>query len=154
MLKKKIAELLQQKEFIHVATCDSSLRPNAAPKFFLNMEGDYIYLVDYTIGTTWRNLKDNPRVSLSVMDDIALIGYQINGIVAIIEQGPEHERLFEHYTKKGISLSATRIIEGLYREKTHVNFEVNLPQNVVFFKIRMEDIAEIGSGGGVTREQV
>jgi len=56
--------------------------------------------------------------------------------------------------KKEISLSAKRIVEGIYREKTHSSFEVALPERVVFFKVRIEDIAEIGSQGGVKREKV
>ena len=68
MLPKKIKELLENREFISVATCDFKGRPNAAPKFFLKFEHNFIYLVDYTIGMTWENLKVNPKASLSLMD--------------------------------------------------------------------------------------
>jgi cysteine-rich repeat protein len=37
----------------------------------------------------WENIKMNPRVSLSFMDNDALLGYQLNGSVEIIDSGEE-----------------------------------------------------------------
>jgi uncharacterized pyridoxamine 5'-phosphate oxidase family protein len=151
---RKIGELLKDKEFISVATCDSRCQPNAAPKFILKLTGSHIYLVDYTIGKTWENLTVNPLASLSFMDTDKLIGYQLNGPVEIIERGPEYEKLQEEFLQKEISLSTKRIIEGIYRGKKHETFEVSIPERFVIFKMKIAEIVEIGSRGELKREKV
>jgi hypothetical protein len=154
MLPKKIGELLENREFISVATCDFKGRPNAAPKFFLKFEDSFIYLVDYTIGMTWDNLKINPKASLSLMDPDTLIGYQINGSVEIIEKGPEYDSLFSEFKTREVDFSTTRIIEGVSSGKGHKNFEVSLPERFAVFKIKLEDFSEIGPRGELRREKV
>ncbi len=154
MLSVKIGELLKTREFISVATADFNGQPNAAPKFFLKLENNFIYLVDYTIGKTWENLKANPYISLSFMEPDTLIGYQINGSVEIIEKGPEYDKMMGEFREREVNLSAKRIIEGLYRGKGHETFELALPERVIIFKIKLEDIAEIGPRGDLKREKV
>lgn len=154
MLSTKIAQFLKNREFISVATCDFKGRPNAAPKFILKFENNFIYLVDYTIGMTWENLNINPKASLSFMNSDTLVGYQINGAVEIIDQGPEYNSLLREFKKKQIDLSIKRIIEGVSRGKGHESFEVALPERFVVFKVKLKDVAEIGPRGELKREEV
>ncbi|MDD4980731.1 MAG: pyridoxamine 5'-phosphate oxidase family protein [Candidatus Omnitrophica bacterium] len=154
MLSVKITKLLKNRAFISVATADFNGQPNAAPKFFLKLENNFIYLADYTIGKTWENLKVNPCVSLSFMEPDTLIGYQINGAVEIIDKGPEYDKMMSEFREREVDLSAKRIIEGLYRGRGHETFELTFPERVVIFKIKLKDIAEIGPRGDLRREKV
>ncbi len=137
-----------------MATCNFEGRPNAAPKFILKFEDGCVYLVDYTIGRTWENLKINPNVSLSLMDQDALIGYQLNGSVEIIDKGPQYRILFDEFKKKEIDLSVRRITEGISRGRKHETFEVLFPERFVVFKVKLEDWAEIVPSGGLRREKI
>lgn len=154
MISKKINELLKLRAFISVATSDLHGRPNAAPKFLLKTENNFIFLVDYIIGRTWENIKINPRVSLSFVDTDTLVGYQINGPVEIIDKGPEYEAIVKELIQKEIDLSTKRIIEGVSRGKVHKGFEVGLSERFVIFKIKVKDVAEIGPSGDLKREMV
>ena len=87
MLFKELCELLESRQFISVATCNFEGVPNAAPKFLMKVENQSIYMIDYTVGMTWENLKINPRVSLSVSDAETFKCYKIDGTVEIIEEG-------------------------------------------------------------------
>lgn len=151
---KKIHQLLQNKEFISVATCDLSGNPNAAPKFILKLDGHRIYLVDYTIGKTYGNLKVNPRISLSFMDTESLSGYQINGLAETVEAGAEYERVCKELLAKEVDLSARRIIEGVTTEKKHQSFEVAIRDKFVILKVMIKEIIEIGPSGQKKREAV
>lgn len=154
MLTKKISELLRLREFVSVATADTSCRPNAAPKFILKVENNFIYLVDYTLGRTWENLKVNPRISISFVDTESLSGFQINGSAQIIDQGSEYEKIAEELRAKEVDLSTRRIIEGVTREKKHQNFELAIRDKFVFLKIRIEETVEIGTTGEIKREKL
>lgn len=154
MLKAQAIEFLKTREYVSVATTDFQGNPNAAPKFLLKIEGDFIYLVDYIIGRTWDNIKINPKASLSFMDADTLKGYQINGAVEIIDKGKAYEQILNELTKKKLDSSIKRIIEGVYRGKRHENFEISLPERFVVFKIKLAEIIEIGPYGELKREKV
>ncbi len=154
MLAKKIAEFLQKREFISVATCDFEGRPNAAPKFLLKIENNFIYLVDYSLSKTWENLKINPRVSLSFVDTNTLVGYQVNGKVEIIDKGEAFSNLLNELREKTVNLSVARIVEGIYKGKSHNSFEAAIPETLVIFKIKIEEVTEIGARGELKREKI
>ncbi|MCX5707258.1 MAG: pyridoxamine 5'-phosphate oxidase family protein [Candidatus Omnitrophica bacterium] len=151
---KKISKLLKDKEFVSVATCDFNGRPNAAPKFLLKIENNSIYLVDYIIGTTFRNLQANPKVSISFMDTNSLVGYQLNGRVLTIDSGDEYDQLVKELSQREIDLSTRRIIEGVTSGKVHEDFEVSITDTFVIFKVEVEEMVEMASGGTLKREKV
>jgi len=153
-MNKKVSELLKSREFVSVATCDLQGRPNAAPKFLLKLEHNFIYLVDYIIGRTFRNLGVNPRISISFMDSNSLMGYQLNGSVDLIESGPEYEILVKDLSQKKVDLSTRRIIEGVTQGKAHAGFELGMSESFVIFKVRVEEIVEIFSSGTLKTEKI
>ena len=154
MINKTIKVLIESREFISVASCDLENRPNAAPKFLLKVEASHIYLVDYILGRTFRNLKVNPRVSLSLFDNSALVGYQINGSVEIIDRGPEYQSALDELARKEIDLSATRVIEGVIKGHVHKNYEVAASQQFVILKVKVEEVIQIQSSGKLQREEI
>jgi predicted pyridoxine 5'-phosphate oxidase superfamily flavin-nucleotide-binding protein len=151
---KDINEILGKREFIHIASTDSQGRPNVVPKFLLKTEGEFIYLVDYIFGRTWENLKENPRVSLSIMDTESLIGYQVSGTAQIIEEGPGYESMVKELEERETKLSIERVISGVQRGAKHKNFELNFPQRVAIFKIKLEELVEIKPTGQLDRQKL
>lgn len=154
MINKAIKALIESREFISAASCDLDARPNAAPKFLLKVEASYIYLVDYVIGQTFRNLKVNPRVSLSFLDNNTLMGYQINGTVEIIDSGPEYDSALKDLERKEIDLSATRIIDGVMKGRPHKAYEMAASEQFVILKVKVEEIVQIHPTGTLRREKV
>ena len=153
-MNKKVSELLKSREFVSVATCDLEGRPNAAPKFVLKLENNFIYLVDYIVGRTSRNLEVNPRISISFMDNDTLMGYQLNGSVELIDKGQEYDSLVRDLSQKELELSTRRIIEGVTKGKSHEGFELSLSETFVIFKVKVEEIVEIASSGTLKTEKV
>ena len=129
-------------------------RPNAAPKFLLKVEASHIYLVDYILGNTFRNLEVNPQVSLSMFDNNTLMGYQINGKVQIVDRGPEYSSALDDLARKEIDLSTTRIIDGVIKGKAHKAYEVAAPGEFVILKVKVEEIVQIHPSGLLRREEI
>ncbi|MDD5561910.1 MAG: pyridoxamine 5'-phosphate oxidase family protein [Candidatus Omnitrophica bacterium] len=154
MINKSLKELIESREFISMASCDLEFRPNAAPKFLLKVEGDYLYLVDYIIGRTFTNLQVNPRASLSFIDSNTLIGYQINGRVEIVDSGLEYKEILKELQLKQIDLSIARVIEGVTKGKAHKSFELAILEQFVIFKVKMEEVVEMRPSGTLKRERV
>lgn len=154
MITKKINEIIKNFVFVPVATCDLEGNPNVAPKFFLKVENNHIYLIDYVIGRTFQNLVVNPKASLAVTDRDNLTGYQINGSVEILSEGPVHDELVSEFQKKEINLSSKRIVEGVLRGEGHQNFEAAFPKKVIVFKVRISEAVEIRASGELNREKM
>ncbi len=154
MINKIVKELIESREFISVATSDLEARPNAAPKFLLKVEKDFIYLVDYIIGRTFENLQINPKVSLSFIDSFTLIGYQINGKVEIIDSGAEYKDILKELQNKQIDLSTKRVMDGVVKGQVHKAYEVGSPEQFVILKIKVEEVVEIRPSGTLKREKV
>ena len=153
MLSKELIGLMEKKEFVSVATCDFKGRPNAAPKFVLKVESDRAYLVDYTIGTSWQNLKINPRISMSLIDARTLKGYQINGSVRIIKRGKLYDNMRDEMTNKEVRLTTQRIIDEVRGHPTHETFEVLISEKFVIFEVRIDEVVEMDIHGGLKRSK-
>lgn len=149
----ELLHLLEKREFISVATCDLKGRPNAAPKFVLKADEGHLYLVDYTIGMTYQNLKVNPRVSVSFIDPRSLKGYQLNGTAVIIEKGRLYEKMRREMVEKEIRLTAEHLIQDVRGEARHDVFEVGIGEKYVVFKVAVDEVVEIGPRGEITRKR-
>ena len=154
MIEDRLKDLISETTFINIASCDFNGRPNVAPKFLLKYLGSIIYLIDYTMGKTYENLKINSRVSFAVMDFNTLNGYQINGVGKILEDSEEYNSLTRELRDKIKKLSVDRLIEGLKSEKMHNSFEIIFPKRVVIFKIEVKEVVEIGPTGEIRREKL
>lgn len=146
-----LGRLLEHQEFLSVATCDLDAVPNAAPKFLLKVERSTLYLVDYTIGKTWRNVRKNPRASVSFMDHSSLTGYQLNGTVRIIQKGPVYEKMRREMTEKEVRLTAKRIIEEVAGKSTHEHFEAGITERFIVLKMAVQEVVRMDHRGQVVR---
>ena len=153
MLPKELVDLLEKREFISVATCDFNGRPNAAPKFILKIESNRMYLVDYTIGTTWQNLKVNPRISMSLVDTRTLKGYQLNGIVKILTRGKLYDKMRKEMMDKEIRLTTQHIIDEVRGEPTHETFEILISEKFVIFEVKLDEVVEMDIHGELKRNK-
>lgn len=153
MLIKRVNEFLRKRTFLNVATATLDGKPNTVSKLILKVEDNFIYLVDYSIGRTYTNVKANPQVSLSFFDVESLSGYQINGPVELIEKGPQFDAIKAELMEKEISLATERIIKGVSSGHGHEKFELAPPKHFVIFKVRMEEIAEVAYSGEIKREK-
>ncbi len=151
---KKISVILKDRHFLSIATVDNKGKPHSAPKFLFKIEDPYFYLVDYTIAKTVGNLRFNPWASMSFMDLKNLEGYRLSGSVELIITGQVFQMLLEQFNKKLIHFSADRLIEGLQTGKRSEHFELEIPEKVIFIKVKIEEVVRLGSHGELFAEML
>ena len=144
--------VLKAREFIAVATADKRGKPHSAPKLLLKIVGGMVYFIDYSISRTAENLKANPVVSLSFIDIDSLFGYVLNGTVEIIEKGKIYNECLKDFREKKIGLSVERVIKGIHEGKTHKEFELEIPERFLVYKVKIKEGAEISPRGEIKRE--
>jgi predicted pyridoxine 5'-phosphate oxidase superfamily flavin-nucleotide-binding protein len=148
----KIIELFEKREFVSVATVTPDGRPNTAPKFFFRAKGDFIYLIDYVLGKTVTNLKENPRVSVSFMDMDSLEAYRLNGTAKLIEKGRIFEQVLKEWDKKMVKMATDRVIDAVKTGKKHGHYELEMTEKFIVLKIKIENIVKIGRRGDIWKE--
>lgn len=145
-------ELLKKREFVSIATADRNGQPNSVPRFFLSAQGNLLYLVDHVMGQTVLNIKENPLVSVSFMDQDALEGYRLNGTATLIERGKSYDALMKEWDKKIVKLSAARVIEAVRSGKKCQHYEVEISEKLTLLKIKVNNVVKIGRRGDVWNE--
>ena len=150
----KALELIKKVEFVEMATVDASGEPNSVPKFLLKTEGVSIYLIDYSIGRTAENLRDNPSVSISFIMMDSLLGYRMNGKAEIIRSGEVYDKCLNEMREKAIDLTAKRVVDGVHDDKPikDTAYETEMSKPILLYKIDIEEGCEISPRGEIERE--
>jgi len=146
-LLDKFLPFLSRGKFVNVATCSLERMPNVAPKLVIKTEENTIYLVDYVLGRTYTNLRENPRVSLSLVNDKMFTGYQLNGTGEILEKGPEVKKFIEEFQNLKTELTVERILLNVRTGEKGMAAELALPERFAILKIKVIEIVEITSSG-------
>jgi predicted pyridoxine 5'-phosphate oxidase superfamily flavin-nucleotide-binding protein len=147
-LLKSLLHFLTGGKFINVGTCNLERMPNVAPKLVAKVHGDTIFIVDHVMGTTCANLKENPRVSVSFVNEKAFTGYQLNGTATVMEKGEEFDKLAEEFQKIKTDFIVERIMFNVRTgEKASGSPELSLPEKFVVLRIKVIEIVEISSTG-------
>lgn len=154
MLVSHAKKLLSQlrNNVVNVATCSLKGEPNAAVKLFLKMKGDEIFLADFSMGSTCKNLRENPQLSLAFEDIETSKGYRINGKVTIISEGAEYDALVDEVRKRETEIVVNRVLDGLQRNRRYKGHLVNTSDKFVVYKIAIEQIVEFGPQGALRTE--
>lgn len=150
--KKLLSQL--SNNAVNVATSDAKGNPNAAVKLFLKMESHSIYLADFSMGNTWKNLGNNPQLSLAFEDVETSKGYRINGRVKIISEGAEYDALVEEVRQRETEIVVNRVLEGIQRNKRYKGHQVNTAEKFVIYKVAIEQIVEFGPQGSLQTENL
>ena len=143
-IPQKLKEILENADWVCIATRNHFGDPNASNKFLLKCEEDHIFIVDFEKGKTLDNIRNHPTVALPILDIENLMDYQLFGEVEIIESGLFHDELIEELDERHTRFSTNRIIDGIRRSKRFENNELPEISKVVILKINIKDIVTRG----------
>ena len=148
-----IRTLLSREKFIFVATANAESEANIAPKILIKVDGDDIYLADYVLNKTFKNLKINPQVALGIVDKITFAGYQLKGKAEVLVSGTMHEKLTSELQDKVIELTVETVIRGVRQGQKQRVQDVSFNDQVAIFKVSVFEVVEIAPSGAMKRMQ-
>jgi len=151
-INEKLEAILEKREFVSIATVGRDGQPNSVPKFLFRGKGNFIYLLDYVIGKTVRNLRENPKASVSFMDLDTLEAYRLNGTAKIIEKGPVFDAVLKGWNEKLVQLSTDRVIEAVRTGKKRTHYEMEMTGRLAVIKVHIESVIKIGRRGDIWKE--
>ena len=142
MHSKNLKEIMSHNKqlFVFVATSDLKGNPNVASKFLLKSEDNFLYIIDFPVWKTWKNIKINPKICISFTNEETLKCYKIDGIVEIIEKGQVHKNITKEINKEIIKVISHRIAEELRSEKKHIIPFSNVSKKFVLYKVKAKNV--------------
>ena len=99
-IKEDLAAFLEGQGFVIVSSLDERGRPHSACKGIVKMEAEgRVYLLDLYTGSTSRNLKANPRMSITVVDEERFKGYCLKGTARLVKREEIDPAMIEEWRR-------------------------------------------------------
>jgi predicted pyridoxine 5'-phosphate oxidase superfamily flavin-nucleotide-binding protein len=148
-ISRHTREMLLSEKVVLVGTANKRGVPNVSPKGVVSVdcaEGT-IYFVDLYGGRTYRNLKENPQVSIAVVNYHEFCGYQFKGHTSLVSSGPLFENFKQAWERRSTGLLIERIIQNVRQGHSHGRSELHLPEPKHLVRVKVEKIIDLAPRG-------
>ena len=110
-ISKQIKEFLDVQKLGYVATASENGHPNISPKgTIVGWDSETIAFADIRSPDTMQNLRQNPRIEISVIDPLLRKGFLFKGTTRILDAGKTYNEIIAYYREKGIKSPLKSII--------------------------------------------
>lgn len=142
---KEAVELLERESLAYVATSDENGQPNVSLKGIVkySIEDGVICFLDLFNKHTKHNLKNNPKIALSVVDYKNFAGYQFKGSAELIEAGEEFEQCKMDWHLVKSNRYRQRVDHNISKILGEKASEYDLPEPKYLIKVHVEEIIDL-----------
>jgi len=144
-LTNDIIHFLHNQGFVIVSTIDSRGFVHNACKGIVKINPDgRIYLLDLYRAKTHANLKSNPHISITAIDEHKFIGYCLQGKARILPQGKLQPEIIKAWEDRITSRLTQRLLKNIREEKGHSRHpEVLLPEPQYLIVMKVEEVIDL-----------
>ncbi len=144
-IEDKIISFLRAQGFVIVSSLDQEGRIHCSAKGVVGLEGvGKVYVIDLYCGATFRNLKANPTISLTAVDEQQFCGYTLQGKAKIIKGQEISQSVIDQWQKTLINRMSTRVIKNIKRDKSSEHQpETGFPQPEYLIEVTVEAIVDL-----------
>ena len=143
-----VVNFLERQGFVIVATIDSTAFPHTSCKGMIKVEGDKVYLMDLYRSDTYHNLRKNPLMSITAVNDHQYQGYCLKGRGEIVMKEDIAPNLLKKWQDKKSGRTTSRIIKNIRDEKRHgVHPEASFPEPSHLIIMEVEEIVDLARFG-------
>lgn len=117
-LAPQISQFFQNQGFVIVSTIDNNGIPHNSCKGIVKITDDSkIYLLDLYQAKTYENLKRNPRISITAVDEHQFKGYSLKGEAKIILGDKLSSDIIKLWADKITQRATKRLMKNIREEK-------------------------------------
>jgi uncharacterized pyridoxamine 5'-phosphate oxidase family protein len=144
-LSEEIASFFHKQSFAIVTTVDKDGSPHNACKGIVQIEpAGKIYLLDLYRANTFGNLKQNPNISITAVDEHKFKGYCLKGKARIVDTEELDPKILKTWEDKITGRVASRLIRNLRGEKGHKKHpEIHLPKPAYMIVMEVEKTIDL-----------
>ena len=154
MLKQKLFYFLRDQEFVTLGTADPGGSPHVSPKLFLKMEENDIYLIDFLVGNSLKNIRQNKKVSVSTFDMENVKGYHVYGTASVIDHDSEFQGLLSEWDRRQTKMATEKVSQTVHGRQNIRSLKLTFLKPVRIYKITIEKIDFVSSQGVLGGEKI
>lgn len=144
-LDANVMDFFQNQGCVIVSTIDKTGFVNNACKGIVMINGNgEIYLLDLYRGRTHENLKNNPHMSLTAIDEHKFTGYCLKGKGSILPEVKLQAQIVKAWEERITSRLTRRLLKNIRGEKGHGRHpEVLLPKPEYMILMEVEEAVDL-----------
>lgn len=144
----EIRDFFQKQGFVVVSTVDRDGTIHNSCKGIVKIDkGGKIYLLDLYSARTFDNLKKNPQISITAVDEHNFSGYCLKGKGKIIKVEGLDSSIIKAWEEKITGRISRRIIRNLHGEQGHPRHpEANLPKPRYMILMEVAEVVDLTPG--------
>ena len=140
-----ILDFLRTQDFVVVSSIDQNGFPHSSCKDIVKIDSSgKIYLIDVYYGLTAENIRNNPRVSISAVDEHKFIGFCLKGKAKIMLDDEISQEFIKSWEDNITSRLTKRLLNNLAQDKSRAHHpEASLPRPKQLISIEVEEIVNL-----------
>ena len=144
-INDELLQFLNKQHYTIISTVDKNGAIHNSCKGIVEIDQQgRIYLLDLYKQKTYTNLKSNPNISLTVVDEHKFRGYSLKGKVKIITEDKITKKTMRAWDKKITGRISQRIIKNIKGEKGHPKHpEMLLPRPEYIIEMDVKKVIDL-----------
>jgi predicted pyridoxine 5'-phosphate oxidase superfamily flavin-nucleotide-binding protein len=144
-LSQELINFFQRQGFVIVATVGSKKWPHCACKGIVKIDPKgKIYILDLYQGQTYKNLRVNPVLSITAVDEHRFKGYCLKGRGRILNKKNCNPEIVRAWEDKITARITQRLLKNIHEEKGHPRHpEALLPKPQYLIVMTIEEIIDL-----------
>ena len=117
-ITEDIIHLFHKQGFVIVSTLDVRGSIHCSAKGIAGIEAEgKVYLIDLYQGKTFSNLKQNPTISITAIDEDEFSGFTLKGKARIVDREGIKDHIIASWEEKVVQRVSRRVIGHIKKEK-------------------------------------
>ncbi|MDD5097729.1 MAG: pyridoxamine 5'-phosphate oxidase family protein [Candidatus Omnitrophica bacterium] len=144
-IPSQVIDFLAAQSFVIVSSVDKNGFPHSSCKNIVKMNplGE-VYLIDVYSGITGENIKRNPQVSISAVDEHKFAGFCLKGKAKILPDDHISQEIIKSWEDNITSRLTQRLLRNLAQDQSHNHHpEASLPKPKHLIIIEVEEIIDL-----------
>ncbi|MDD5252552.1 MAG: pyridoxamine 5'-phosphate oxidase family protein [Candidatus Omnitrophota bacterium] len=143
-----VADFLSIQGFVIVSSIDKNGFPHISCKDIVKIDASgEVYLIDVHQGLTVENIRRNPQVSISAVDEPKFMGYCLKGRAVVIPEHKINQEFIKAWEDNITSRLSKRLLYNLTQDKPRGHHpEAKLPRPKHLIIITVEEIVDLTPG--------
>jgi uncharacterized pyridoxamine 5'-phosphate oxidase family protein len=144
-ISREIVNFLEKQGFVIVSTLDFQGKIHCSAKGIVSIERKgKVYLIDLYRTHTFSNLKRNPTVSITAVDEHRFTGYTLKGKADIVEREKIEGHIIKKWEERVIQRISKRVIRNIKEErKFSAHPESRFPRPQYLIVVNIEEIVDL-----------
>ena len=141
-LTEGIIRFFHRQSYTIITTVDKDGCPHNSCKGIVDIEEDgKVYLLDLYKAKTYENLKQNPHINITAVDEHKFIGFTLKGKAKIANKNKLKSNIVKAWETKITKRISQRLLKNLKGEKGHpLHPEASLPKPEYLIEVDVNEV--------------